>query len=322
MTTTATETIVAGVKSQEVKGNLTLYMVKASQRGLSESTIEHYVENLVWLAESTDLIEPVKVWHLIDNQKNWKDATKQHVASAYKSYAKIMKNSIPEDLDFDKWVVTDRLPAYIPTENDITQLISGCGQKAATFLQLLYECGLRSGEAWRLKWENFDLERKILTLNAENCEKNGIPRQFKISDKLIAMLNLLKLKNETNPYVWKTGPRSLISFRVNFARKRKQLARKLQNPNLPKITLHTLRHFYACKLYHQTKDILLVKSKLGHRNIQNTMVYTRLVDWEQPDQWIAKRPMTSKEEDELIESGFEYVRFDDKLGTPIYRKRK
>jgi len=322
LTTTATETIVAGVKSQEVKGNLTLYMVKASRRGLSESTIEHYVENLAWLAESTDLTDPLKAWHKIDDQKKWKNATKQHTASAYKSYARVMKISIPEDLDFDKWVVTDRLPNYIPTENDITQLISGCGQKAATFLQLLYECGLRSGVAWCLKWENFDLERKTLTVNAENCEKKGIPRQFTISDKLTAMLKLLKLKNETNTYVWKTGPRSLVSFRVNFVRKRKQLARKLQNPNLLKITLHTLRHFYACKLYHQTKDILPVKSKLSHRKIQNTMVYTRLVDWEQPDQWIVKRPMTSKEEDELIESGFEYVRFDDRLQTPIYKKRK
>jgi hypothetical protein len=67
LTTTVTETIVAGVKSQEVKGNLTLYMVKASQRGLSESTIEHYVENLAWLAESTDLTDPVKAWHKIDD---------------------------------------------------------------------------------------------------------------------------------------------------------------------------------------------------------------------------------------------------------------
>jgi integrase len=100
------------------------------------------------------------------------------------------------------------------------------------------------------------------------------------------------------------------------------LAFKLQNPNLRKITMHTFRHFYACKLYHSTKDILLVKERLGHRNIQNTMVYTQIVEWDQPNQWIPRRPTTTKEEDELIEAGFEYVRFDDKLNVPIYRKRK
>ena len=111
-------------------------------------------------------------------------------------------------------------------------------------------------------------------------------------------------------------------FRSVYLAQRKKLAVKLQNPNFLKIKLHTLRHYYACKLYHETKDILLVKSKLGHRNIANTMVYTRLVEWDQPDNWIVRRPQTTQEEDELIEAGFEYVRYDDRMQTPIYRKRK
>lgn len=322
LTTSATKTIVASVEKQEVKGNLTLYMVKAQQRGHSDATIEHNVESIVWLAARTDLTDPVKVWHRIDDQKTWALGTKQHAASAYKNYAKIMKLPLPEELNFNKWVLSGRLPGYIPTENEIMALIASYNPRGATFLQLLYECGLRSGEAWRLKWENFDFEKKILTLNAENVEKKGVPRQFRISDKLVAMLTMLKQKRPTNPYVWDNGLKSLDSFRCNFVGKRKQLARKLQNPNLLKIKLHTFRHFYACKLYHSTKDILLVKSRLGHRNIQNTMVYTQLVEWDQPDQWIVRRPQTSKEEDELVEAGFEYVRFDDKLGVPIYRKQK
>jgi len=52
------------------------------------------------------------------------------------------------------------------------------------------------------------------------------------------------------------------------------------------------------------------------------MVYTRLVDWDQPDNWTVKRPQISKEEDELIEAGFEYVCFDDRMEMPIFRKRK
>ena len=107
-----------------------------------------------------------------------------------------------------------------------------------------------------------------------------------------------------------------------YPEKRKKLAVKLQNLNFLKIKLHTLRHYYACKLYHETKDILLVKSKLGHRNIANTMVYTRLVEWEQPNNWIVRRPQTTQEEDELVEAGFEYVRYDERMQPPIYRKRK
>ena len=70
-----------------------------------------------------------------------------------------MKIPIPEDLDFNKWVLLDRLPKYIPTETEITQLISGCNRKTATMLQLILETGIRSGEAWLLKWENFDFKK-------------------------------------------------------------------------------------------------------------------------------------------------------------------
>jgi hypothetical protein len=322
LTTTTISKIVAGTKNQELKGNLTLYIAKATQKGLAQATIEHNLDNVAWLARTSDLNEPVKVWHKIDNQKSWSSGTKQHHGSAYKNYAKIMKIPIPEDLNFNKWVLSDRLPKYIPTEIEVNQLISGCNRKTSTMLQLLSETGIRSGEAWFLKWENFDFDRKILTLNAENCEKKGIPRQFKISDKLIAMLNTFKAQNKTNPYIWNVGTRKLQNFRTVFCVQRKQLARKLQNPNLTRITLHTFRHFYACKLYHETKDLLLVSARLGHRNIQNTMVYTRLVEWEQPDAWNVRRPATQKEEDELIGAGFEYVRYDDKLQMPIYRKRK
>jgi integrase len=236
-------------------------------------------------------------------------------------YAKILKIPIPEDLNFNKWENVDRLPTYIPTETEILQLISGCNQRTACLVQLLAETGIRSGEAWRLKWNSFDFEKKVLTLNSEDCEKKGIARQFKVSDKLVAMLKLLQSKTK-NELVWNNGPVSLNSFRVNYLVQRKRIATKLQNPNIMKIRLHDIRHFYACKLYHETKDILLVKAKLGHRNIQNTMVYTRLVEWDQPDRWTVRRPQSTQEEDQLIEAGFQYVRFDDTNQTPIYRKRK
>jgi len=304
---------------QDLKGAITLYMAKASQKGFAKTTIEHNIESIAWIATNAELYDPVKVWHAIEKQKNWKDGTKQRTASAYKSFCKMNKIPIPEDLDFNKWVHTGSLPSYIPTENEVLALISGTNRKTSAFLQLLYETGIRSGEAWRLKWLNFDFQRKILTLGSEIVEKKGTPRQFKISDTLLAMLNQMPKKSD---YIWNNKGRSLESFRSNFCGQRKHLAFKLQNPNLMKIKLHTFRHFYACKLYHSTKDILLVKERLGHRNIQNTMVYTRLVDWDQPDAWIVKRPQTTQEEDELIAAGFEYVRFDDRLAAPIYRKRK
>ena len=40
---------------------------------------------------------------------------------------------------------------------------------------------------------------------------------------------------------------------------------------------HSLRHTFAIQLYKKTRDLRLVQVALGHRNIQNTMIYAEYV---------------------------------------------
>ena len=131
------------------------------------------------------------------------------------------------------------------------------------------------------------------------------------------MIQALKPKYE--PYIFNPNSNTVRDI---FCTLRNRLAETQKNPRFKQIHLHTFRHFYACKLYFETKDIVLVKNRLGHRSIENTDRYTHLVDWEKTDNWNVRRPLTTAEEDLLIEAGFEYVRFDDRNQCPIYRKRK
>jgi integrase len=87
--------------------------------------------------------------------------------------------------------VTRKIP-FIPTEQELDSLIAGCGKKTATFLQLLKETGMRSGEANSLSWIDLDLQKRILILNTP--EKNGNPRVFNLSLKLVQMLSSLPKK--------------------------------------------------------------------------------------------------------------------------------
>jgi len=181
-------------------------------------------------------------------------------------------------------------------------------------LQLLKETAFRPIEAMNLRVRDFDLERQIVTLN--NPAKGSNPRQVKLSNKSIAMLSMLIQGKNLDDKVWETQHKSI---RVTFARVRRNTAKKLGNPNLNKITLKTFRHFKATMEYHKTKDILHVKELLGHKNIQNTLVYTHLVNWENDD-FICKIAKTVEEATELIESGFEYVY--DMDDVKLFRKRK
>jgi hypothetical protein len=71
--------------------------------------------------------------------------------------------------------------------------------------------------------------------------------------------------------------------------------------------------------YHKTKDILHVMRLLGHKRIQNTLVYTHLVTFESDD-WVCKVASSLEEAVELIEAGFEFV--TEYEGKKIFRKRK
>ena len=71
---------------------------------------------------------------------------------------------------------------------------------------------------------------------------------------------------------------------------------------------------------HKTKDILLAKRSLGNRKLENTEIYTHLMNFES-DEWHVAHAKDLDEENKLIEAGFEYVRYS-KYEFAIYRKRK
>ena len=60
---------------------------------------------------------------------------------------------------------------------------------------------------------------------------------------------------------------------------------------------------------------------LGHKKIENTDLYTQLLNFEN-DEWHVAKAKNLEEESKLIEAGFEYVRYSEKDEVAIYRKRK
>ncbi len=276
------------------------------KEGYAESTIKRRSKLLTTLSKrGANLLDPEIVKEVIAQQGNWCNTTKEHAITAYTSFLKTQG----EEWNKPKYKRVRKLP-FIPTETEIDQLIATCNTKTATFLQLLKETAARRGEAWDLEWTDFDFENCVVRITPE---KGGNPRQLKISGKLISILRLLP-RNTSKPF---SG--SLRHFARTFRRQRKKAAYKLQNQRISKITFHTLRHWKATMEYHKTKDILHVKQLLGHRNIQNTMKYTQLVNFES-DQYTCRVAENLEEARDLIEAGFEYVTEVD--GKNLFRKPK
>ena len=79
------------------------------------------------------------------------------------------------------------------TEQEIDQLIAGCGEKSAALLQSLKETRMRIGEAWNLKWTDMDFVNSTLGVTPE---KGSHARMFKVSSKLLSMINLMPKKSD------------------------------------------------------------------------------------------------------------------------------
>ncbi|MBI3873209.1 MAG: tyrosine-type recombinase/integrase, partial [candidate division Zixibacteria bacterium] len=45
-----------------------------------------------------------------------------------------------------------------------------------------------------------------------------------------------------------------------------------------RVSVHSLRHTFATRLYHKTGDLYLVQRALGHRQLTATEVYARVSD--------------------------------------------
>ena len=293
--------------SIEVRGKIVEYSFWMLKQGYAEATIKGRTKLLKILAKrGANLYDSESVKETIAKQK-WSAGRKVNAVDAYTCFLKMLGKS----WDPPRYKRIRKLP-FIPTENEIDQLIAGCGNKTATLLQLLKETGMRIGEAWRLHWTEIDFVTNTVRVTPE---KGSNPRIFKVSDKLVAMLKIIRDKSRSNRVFGK----SLKSQTRLFHKQRRRIAAKLQNPRILRISFHTFRHWKATMEYHKTRDILHVMRVLGHKNINNTLVYTQLVDFGD-DEYTVRVSHNINEDKQLIEAGFEYV--TEREGFKIYKKRK
>ena len=281
--------------------------------GRAEETIRSRLQSLKQVAMKCNINEPeeVKIW--LSNYTKWNNKTKTKFADTYSAYL----NFTGKKWTAPKYTVTAKLP-FIPTEQEIDLLISACGKQTSAVLQTLKETGIRIGELTLLKWIDLDGERKTLNITPE---KGSNPRILPISDKLLAMINKLPHNRETI-----FQPRKHM-LREYFCTQRKEIAERLQNQRLKKITFHTFRHWKGTMEYHKTKDIMHVKYVLGHKTINCTLIYINLEETiflADTDEWIVKVAHNEAEEIKLIEASFTFVnkRENGESYSAFYKKRK
>lgn len=300
----------ATIQAKAENGGIFEFLWWLKKQNRSKSTIDGYSWALHKIVEKGAYLEdPESVKDTLARNK-FGNSTKRAIIIAYTTFLRMNGKQWQRP----RITVTRKLP-FIPLEREIDDLVAGTGKKMATFLKLLKETGMRAGEGRRIKWTDIDIQRNLITLNEP--EKNGNPRIFKVSLKLLGMIERLPKVSQT---IFNCTYGSLKS---SLRHSKKRLARKLNNPRLLKITFHSLRHWKATLEYHLTKDILHVKELLGHKKLDTTMLYIQIAEHlfqQEPDEFTVKIAKTQEEITTHLEVGFEWI--GEKDGAVFLRKRK
>jgi integrase len=268
-------------------------------------TAESYRKRVNLLSKIADIEQPEKIKAIICTS-SVSEARKQLLADAYDYYVQY------RGLTWQKPKFTrEDVPIFLPLESELDALIANTRLKMSVFLQFLKETGADSGEAWKLRWIDIDVQRKTVNITPT---KNHNARVLPISENLLSRLLRLPRKNERV-----FASKNLDKMRWIYERARNLLAVKLENARFHEIAFKSFRHWKGTQLYHQTKDILHVKWFLGHKRIENTLIYTHLINFES-NEFVCKIAKAVEEASQLIESGFEYVTEID--GQKLFRKRK
>jgi integrase len=303
----------AGATTQDpamIKGKLLQFGLWLQKQGYAEQTIKNWI---VWLKGfvklGADLWNPESVKEILGKQAKWSSSYKMLLMYAYESFLKMENMTWARP----RYAQAESL-CFIPTEEELNQLISAASKVISTFLLGLKETGADPGELAKLTWTSINKESK--TVNIPSVKGHN-PRILRVSQQFIDRLEQLPKSERVFP--------NISGLESRFFRQRKHITRKLNNPRLMKISFRTFRHWKGTMEYHRTKDILYVKKILGHKLIQNTLKY---IDLETSlfeatdDQFTVKVAANTQEACKLAEVGFEYVTGEYNDGGKIFRKRK
>jgi integrase len=300
-------------RNEGVNTRIINLLIQAKNLGQPDTTLRTYASHLKTLANNADINNPETVNTYLRNLQR-SNTYKKNICKTYAKYCKIF------NIQWNRpKYESDTKMIKIPTKERIEMLIASAGKQLALKLRIIMEVGVRPIELLSLKVKDVDLEQRLLY---PTTAKHGARRTIKFSNQLEALLRQHIIENKLNltDKMFNGKPHTLGS---NFREMRDNLAKKLNDPTLRNIRLYDLRHYFATMLYNKTKDIILVKTLMGHKDWNTTQKYVHLLkilEMIKEDEWVCKTATNVEEAKQLIEHGFEYITDMDEL--KLFRKRK
>mgnify|MGYP001053255403 CR=1 FL=1 len=178
-----------------------------------------------------------------------------------------------------------RVPQPVLTQEEMKKLLLSpnlslrVGIRDRAILELLYATGIRVGEMERLTIHDVDLLSGVIHVRRG---KGGRARVLPLGK--VASRWLKEYLEKIRPFYNRHYPQERALFLTQTGRAlRQDILRPLVRGYAKKagikkkVSPHTLRHTCATHLLHEGADIVSLQRLLGHRHIDSTVLYTRVM---------------------------------------------
>ncbi len=163
-----------------------------------------------------------------------------------------------------------KLPLVLSREQVARFLGAVHNLKHRSVLMMLYGCGLRTGEALRLRVDDIDSSCMLVRVRHG---KGGRERQVPLPATLLATLRQYWL--QYRPQAWLFPGRN-PDHPMAAGSVRKACCKVLRDLDGLHVTLHSLRHSYATHLLEDGVDLRTIQVLLGHSSLRTTAIYTHV----------------------------------------------
>lgn len=248
------------------------------QQRYSDATVYHYLSHLFqffkyYACRDFDTLteaDVIKFNYEIIIKGNLSVSYQSGVTGAIKLFYSRQAGAMIQSENLQRPFKEARLPEIL-SKDDVQQILMNIKNiKHRAILSLIYACGLRRGEAIKLKLSDLDSQRKLIYIRQAKGKKDRcVPFGDKLREVLVEYYKLYKPKVFLfeGQYGSMYGARSMDAI-LQAAVKKCRLSQH--------ISLHTLRHSFATHHLESGTDIRYIQEILGHNSPKTTMIYTHV----------------------------------------------
>lgn len=180
----------------------------------------------------------------------------------------------------------DRLDFWTKDEYDKFLTVIEPGSEDFVMFEILFWTGIREGELLALSMADFDMERRLLYITKTYNRMDGedvitTPK----TENSVRTINIPTfLTKEVGAYASQRYglPESERLFPMVARTLQKRLKKYQEKAGVKQIRVHDLRHSHVAYLINQGVGMLVIKERLGHKDIKMTMnIYGHLYPSEQ-----------------------------------------